>query len=186
MTLPPLNDNTDFDKWSIEVLKEFDELQAQQMAENRKILIAALGAIGLILIPKLAKGKFAGISDFSPSEFKYPDMMQRSLLTLLQRARSIAGIPFVIISDYRPPANNSSAGGAKNSAHLRGYAVDIRALGSARETIVKAAVEAGFKRIGIYPNSVHLDTDPSLPSPAYWGSDYTAASAPYNPFQRFG
>jgi len=47
------------------------------------------------------------------------------LWVILDKAREIAGVPFIITSGFRTPEENKKAGGKSNSAHLRGLAVDI-------------------------------------------------------------
>lgn len=45
----------------------------------------------------------------------------------LQTIRTLLGSkPLIITSWYRPPAVNQRVGGASNSTHLQGYAVDFR------------------------------------------------------------
>lgn len=88
-----------------------------------------------------------------------------ALLNRLNLARQIAGIPFVIKSGYRCEKNNKKVGGRSNSAHLRGLAVDIQAKDSrTRHKVLSAVYAAGFKRIGINPQFIHVDVDESLPS----------------------
>jgi zinc D-Ala-D-Ala carboxypeptidase len=94
--------------------------------------------------------------------------MQRSTLEMLDRAREIAGVPFVINSGFRTEAHNRAVGGSPNSSHKRGYAADIRTSPETQTRIISALREAGFKRIGIYRTFVHADNDPSLPSPSTW------------------
>ena len=95
--------------------------------------------------------------------------MQPDLLTKLTIARDLAGIPFVLNSAMRCQDWNRKQGGKPDSAHLRGYAVDIRINhGSARMAIVRAALAAGFNRIGIYGSFVHVDCDPKLPAQVMW------------------
>lgn len=115
------------------------------------------------------------LRNFKLSEFDSRDlpgsgnMMQKSTLIKLQNARTRAGIPFVINSGYRTPAHNRAVGGSANSAHTRGHAVDIRArTANEKYKIVKACMAAGFTRIGIYKNFVHVDDDPSLPQNVIW------------------
>lgn len=124
---------------------------------------------------------------FQYSEFDSPDVpgsgkkMQNSTLALLDRARTIAGIPFFIVSGYRTASHNEEVGGVQNSAHTRGYGVDIRTGPETQKIIIKALIQAGFKRIGIGSNFVHADNDPAKPSPTAWG--YPVGSpAPFNPF----
>lgn len=49
--------------------------------------------------------------------------------SVLQPLRDHFGVPVTIISGYRPAALNRKIKGAKNSAHLYGYAADIRVAG---------------------------------------------------------
>ena len=52
--------------------------------------------------------------------------MDKNFLQKLDRARDVAGVPFIITSAYRCEQHNKNVGGKPNSAHLRGYAVDIK------------------------------------------------------------
>jgi len=116
---------------------------------------------------------------FSSEEFDSPDLpnsginMDEVFLNMLDNTRSRAGIPFKITSGYRTAAYNEGLRdkgykAATNSSHLRGYAADISATDSAtRYKILKAAIETGFKRIGIAKTFIHLDNDPEK-SNAVW------------------
>lgn len=109
---------------------------------------------------------------FKESEFvrvgcKMSDMNER-LLMMLDNMRSRYGLPVSITSAYRTPAANKAAGGAYNSAHLRGLAVDVACSSIHRLDMVKAALLAGFNRIGIGSNFLHLDIDLTLPHPRMW------------------
>lgn len=106
---------------------------------------------------------------FKPSEFTRPDQVEASLIPKLDQAREIAGIPFVITSSHRSAAHNDAVGGADDSAHLRGFAVDIRATTSrSRFHVVRGLIRAGFTRIGVYSTHVHGDVDPSLSPSVLW------------------
>ncbi|HET8735177.1 MAG TPA: D-Ala-D-Ala carboxypeptidase family metallohydrolase [Pricia sp.] len=112
---------------------------------------------------------------FKLSEFDSPDNpgsgsnMQLPLLVKLDYARALAGIPFVITSGYRTRSHNRKVGGVSNSSHLTGWAVDISAPGSATKyKIVEAALQAGFTRIGIGENFVHVDDDPDKVKNLVW------------------
>ena len=85
--------------------------------------------------------------------------MSKEFLFVLDEAREIAGIPFVINSAYRSPEHPLSI---KNpsSSHIKGLAVDIKATDSnTRFKIVKALIEVGFNRIGIADTFIHVDLD---------------------------
>jgi zinc D-Ala-D-Ala carboxypeptidase len=112
---------------------------------------------------------------FQLSEFDSPDApgsgsnMDSLFLEMLDTARDLAGIPFVVTSGYRTPSHNASEGGKHDSAHLRGLAADIAAPTSGQKyLIVRAAFVAGFCRIGIGSTFVHLDCAPDLPQDVIW------------------
>lgn len=110
---------------------------------------------------------------FELSEFDSPDEigsgknMDSNFLAMLDDARAIAGIPFIITSGFRTPSHNAYVGGvqaglkSKGSSHLFGYAADISCKsGADREVIVSALIKAGFRRIGIANTFIHCDNDP--------------------------
>lgn len=152
------------------------------MTPREKLFVALTGA-GLVLLLTYKAVKY-----FKLSEFDSPDApgsgvkMQRSTLAMLDKARQIAGIPFVIESGIRTEAHNQEVGGVSGSAHVRGYAVDIRTTPETQKIIVSALVKAGFKRIGIGANFVHADNDPIKPSPVAWGYPL-GTKAPFDPFK---
>lgn len=91
-----------------------------------------------------------------------------SAVNLWQPARDFLGVPIVISSGYRSPRLNAKIGGAKNSAHKYGYAIDFVApnFGSTRAVVQHLAHMFKQKNIAFdqaiieYPNSptswVHL------------------------------
>lgn len=86
--------------------------------------------------------------------------LNEKLIQMLDNARSIAGIPFVITSGLRSIEKNREVGGAEDSAHLKGLAVDLKCnYSESRFIIVSALLMAGFKRIGIAPDHIHVDID---------------------------
>lgn len=95
--------------------------------------------------------------------------MHPMFLEMLDKARERAGIPFKITSGFRCLTYNVSIGGAKKSAHTKGYAVDIACHGSRnRFFMLKALLDAGFNRIGIGSNFIHVDCDPTLDTKVVW------------------
>lgn len=91
------------------------------------------------------------------------------LVAMLDRARGLARVPFIITSGRRDPVANRTSGGVGDSSHLRGLAVDIACEGSHdRMRIVTAAVMVGFKRVGVYDRHIHLDCDERLPQECMW------------------
>lgn len=92
------------------------------------------------------------------------------LVHVLDYARGIAGVPFVITCGLRTPEENAAVGGALNSAHLRGLAVDLRAHDSAsRYQMLKALFKVGFRRFEVVASDghVHVDVDPTLPQDVF-------------------
>lgn len=104
--------------------------------------------------------KWDALRWFKPSEFKEPEKMSTELLMLLDRARQAAGIPFRITSCYRP---------GDDGAHGEGKAVDIRVDTSTdRLRIVRAVLEAGFQRVGVYDSHIHVDVSRRLTRGVLW------------------
>lgn len=84
------------------------------------------------------------------------------LMSMLDNARTIAQIPFIITSGLRTKEHNAEVGGEQDSAHLSGLAVDLACSDSlARYTMVYSLFVAGFKRIEIGKNHIHVDIDES-------------------------
>ena len=78
----------------------------------------------------------------------------------LNKARELAGIPFVLNSAFRCMEHNKDVGGSCTSSHLVGCAVDIRCTDSrSRWLIVQALIAVGFNRIGIAKTFIHVDDD---------------------------
>ena len=92
--------------------------------------------------------------------------LEPELVSMLDEAREIAGVPFIITSGFRNSIKNKEVGGVENSAHLSGLAVDIQCLDSAdRFDILRGLLGAKFQRIGVYNNHIHADIDYSKPFP---------------------
>lgn len=95
--------------------------------------------------------------------------MQQHTMDNLDFARKYAGIPFVLNSAYRSPEWEKSKGRTGTGAHTAGCAVDIRCNSSVnRFKIVHACLIAGFTRIGIGKNYIHVDDDPTKPQEVIW------------------
>ena len=95
--------------------------------------------------------------------------MDRQLIKMLDEARWLHGKPIVVTSGFRCPRHNKSVGGTKRSSHLTGLAVDIDCPSSRdRWKLVKILLAVGFKRIGIGPDFIHVDVDPSKTQHLIW------------------
>lgn len=75
----------------------------------------------------------------------------------------------IITSGLRTPEHNKKVGGSPTSSHLKGLACDI-ACNSSKNAfiIIKTALDAGFKRIGIAKDHIHLDVDEEKTQYCMW------------------
>lgn len=111
------------------------------------------------------------IEHFTRDEFGYAGSVEPSkdLVFKLEQAREHAGIPFVITSGIRSDEHNAMVGGSPSSSHLTGNAVDLHCESSRHRMIMlEALVHAGFDRIGIGSDFIHVDNDRSKPSNVCW------------------
>lgn len=103
---------------------------------------------------------------FTPRELACPHcnaiIVEPDMLDRLEAARLIYGAPIVIASAYRCPVHNAAIGGAKDSAHPRGTAVDPKdpETGIARRKLIAAFFAAGFEGFGMGAHKLHFDVDP--------------------------
>ena len=112
---------------------------------------------------------------FEYSEFDSADEsgsyinMDVGFLNKLSKARELAAIGFKITSAYRSHAHNAKVGGVPSSSHTIGRAVDIYAPTSRQKyIIINALLQAGFNRIGVAKNFIHVDDDPSKDEDVIW------------------
>lgn len=91
--------------------------------------------------------------------------MDPSFLYMLDAARYVAGVPFVLSSAFRSSEYDKSKGRSGTGAHTLRCAVDIACSSSElRERIVSALVRVGFRRIGIARTFIHVDSSPLHPA----------------------
>lgn len=99
-----------------------------------------------------------------PYEVERPELLVR-----LELVRSIYGAPIVINSWCRCPSHNAAVGGVDSSAHVAGWAVDIRCnAGSTKYNLLDALKGAGFNRFGIAKTFIHVDMDATKVSRVLW------------------
>lgn len=113
---------------------------------------------------------------FKPEEFEKATpacsivQMDESFLLKLDDARSICSCAFVINSAYRSPEYERSKGRSGSSSHTKGLAVDISCLTSVcRLKMIMSLLAVGFRRIGVYPTFIHVDSDTSKPASLWLG-----------------
>lgn len=84
-------------------------------------------------------------------------IVNHGFIKKIEDIREFLGFPFVVNSFYRCEKYNKQIGGVKNSYHLLGRAMDIKASGERAYRIIEVASDFGFRGIGVYPTFVHLD-----------------------------
>ena len=112
--------------------------------------------------------------------------IDRGLVHQLQQLEAVTGYPIFkwINSGGRTKVHNRRVGGVANSSHVIPIckAVDIKASSIIiRNTLVYAAKQVGFKRIGVGRTFVHFDVDTSKRQYVAWGYP-KGAKAAVNPF----
>jgi zinc D-Ala-D-Ala carboxypeptidase len=113
---------------------------------------------------------------FKPDEFAkcIPscriDDLHHQLLKMLDEAREKAFVPFIVNSAYRTREYEISKGRTGLSSHCKGLAVDIKCNDSIdRFLMIKALIDTGFRRIGIYETFIHVDIDDTKPNCIWYG-----------------
>jgi uncharacterized protein YcbK (DUF882 family) len=104
--------------------------------------------------------------------------LEGNLPAMLDVARGIAGIPFVITSGKRTPEQETVLkGGVRDSTHILGLAVDLECKGdNALFLMAKGLLASGFRRLGFYHDKnfqvhhIHVDigSAPDFPQDCIW------------------
>lgn len=87
--------------------------------------------------------------------------MQFDLLNSLQTLRDLFGKPLRISSGYRCEEHNKAVGGAEDSQHTKGVAVDIdtsRMSASDKLNLLELITKVGFTGVGVAKTFFHVDT----------------------------
>lgn len=119
---------------------------------------------------------------FKPAEFGRctpscaVEDMDSDFLELLDKARKLACVPFVLNSAYRSKEYEQSRGRNGSSSHCKGLAVDISCKSSyMRFKVLSALFQVGFRRIGVYPTFIHVDNDDDKISAVWLDDKYVCA-----------
>lgn len=84
----------------------------------------------------------------------------------IETLRDRFGRPMKVLSWARCKRHNQSVGGAPESYHVLGRAIDIETPDAAyRYKLIAAAIASGFNGIGVYSWGVHID---DRPVPTMW------------------
>ena len=95
--------------------------------------------------------------------------MNPSSLDKFRAFVALLGFCPTVNSAFRTHSHNAGVGGVSNSSHLSGHAFDISTRGLDQAWVIAMARQAGFNRIGIYTNHIHIDDDPSKGSAIWYG-----------------
>lgn len=82
-------------------------------------------------------------------------MLDSRAAEALQKVRDKCGA-LTVTSGYRCSAHNKAVGGATDSAHMYGRAVDIAAPASQQERIKQIALAAGFDKVLCNPEREYI------------------------------
>ena len=101
-----------------------------------------------------------------------------ALITVVEEIARQFGRTLVVTSGAREPTRNEDQGGATNSQHLLGHAVDISGAGLSNEDrlrLVRIASTIGIRGIGVYSGGgLHFDNRTG--ARAGWGNNYSYTS----------
>lgn len=75
----------------------------------------------------------------------------------IEKLREELNFPFIVNSFFRCEKYNTKIKGSKNSFHVKGKAMDIKARGFKALRIVEEARKYGLTGIGVYKCFIHLD-----------------------------
>lgn len=100
-----------------------------------------------------------------PREFILDGRATR-LANAFEDIRALYDKPIMVLSAYRTPAHNKKIGGARNSQHVLGRALDLAppkgvSVDKFYRDIKARATEFGIRGIGKYRTFVHVDIRPT-------------------------
>lgn len=100
---------------------------------------------------------------------------QPQLIIELQALRDKFGAPMVITSATRCKEHNTAIGGAPDSMHLQGLAVDVMVKPSLRwEFLVHAMAMGVWRGVGVNASFIHLDLRTGTPAVWVYGRNGNA------------
>lgn len=125
---------------------------------------------------------------FNYSEFDSPDvqgsgqLMDKTLLQMLDDVRDKYDKPIHITSGFRTPQHNEEVGGKMpdengngGSSHLKGLAIDLSDNNKGapinsknRFDLINRLLDVGFSRIGVADTFIHADIDPDKTKGVMW------------------
>lgn len=146
--------------------KVLEGLKRRREAERELFLKSDGNETSVKTFSKKRDGNTKLSKNFKVKEFACKDgtdeiKIDRTVVGYLQAARDRFKAPIYINSAYRTPAYNKKIGGASNSYHMQGRAVDHHAKGKvALMELARFYESIGCRGIIVYPNSgfIHIDS----------------------------
>lgn len=106
-----------------------------------------------------------------PPEWRFIRLIP--LADAFEYIRRVFGSPIIVDSAYRTEEYNRRIGGARNSQHVQGRALDLRPANGDRKGLHEAVMQARraglITGVGHYPTFLHVDTRPG-PQVTWYGS----------------
>ena len=95
--------------------------------------------------------------------------MDQTTMNMADAMREICGFPLIVTCAYRSPEWDLAKKRSGSGPHTHRTALDFRCTDSAKRfAIVAAAIQVGFRRIGIGKNYIHVDNDTTKPQGLMW------------------
>lgn len=83
--------------------------------------------------------------------------------------RQLTGRPVIVNSGVRCPEHNARVGGVEGSEHVTGEGADLQCMSSRdRMDLVRAAIKAGIRRVGVGRQFVHVGVSREHPQDVMW------------------
>lgn len=139
--------------------------------------------------PKKSEVHFMGFQKIEHDVVKFDNInseifnkVDTNLVKIFYNIQSEFGKPINISYGFRDPVTNRKVGGARNSAHIYGLALDLTLDEPSREDIkrlITLATKWNVLGIGVYRDAqiLHIDIDEKKGRRA-WGSTYSSNSIP--------
>jgi hypothetical protein len=138
----------------------FDNLEAWAMLQGYDPLKDYLAPLEVDELPEGYLSK-----NFHEDEFRCQGLgtlplqgMDPALIDALQALRDHYGVPMTINSGYRSPEHNAAVGGAPNSQHVKGTAVDFVVKGVSPAQVYALLDPVWEGGLGKYNTFTHIDT----------------------------
>ena len=117
--------------------------------------------IAFLLAARLAPHRVPGLWRLPYTASELGDGMDPATAAALDSVRQCTQRRYRLRSGWRSEETNRRVGGASNSQHLHGRAVDLTVPHSHRDTLYACARAAGFTGFGWGSRTTHLDRGPA-------------------------